>query len=122
MSGTATRLQITIPVTEEWNYMFQPSVFYLYSQRPFQRGSGREDFVTYSEHYSALCREPVWFYSCGNTRWLRCPIGCPGDRQNTNGDRIATVDVALKYGKWVFVVSVVEGSRYALGSRSRSTQ
>lgn len=96
---------IYIPVTEEWNHMLQPS----YTRRPFQRWAGRDDFVTYSEPYSEECGEPVWFYSWGNTRWLRCPIGRPGDILNDAGDHITGVDVRLVRDRWMFAVAVADG-------------
>lgn len=30
-------LKIVIPVTEEWNHMYQPSQYFPYTRRPFQR-------------------------------------------------------------------------------------
>lgn len=99
---TMTRTTLHIPVTEEWTAMFGDRL-------PFRRRSGRDDFVTLSEPYSEECGEPVWFYSWGNARWLRCPIGIPGDRLNDAGDRIATVDVVLRGGEWMFAVGVELG-------------
>jgi hypothetical protein len=99
-------LKIVIPVTEEWNHMFQSSASFSYVRRPFQRGSGQDDFVTHSETYSEMCGELVWIYSWGNVRWLRCPIGRPGDRLSSARDRIAAVDVASVNGEWVFVVFI----------------
>lgn len=100
-------MRIEIPVTEEWNHMFRPSEHVVYARRPFERKTeSKDDFVTYSEPYSDECGEPVWFYSWGNARWLRCPIGRLGDRLNSAGDRIQTVDVVLVHGKWTFVVEV----------------
>lgn len=97
-------MEIVIPVTEEWNHLFRPSEFFPYDRRPFRRVSGRDDFVTISEPYSEMMGEPVWFYSWGNARWLRCPIGRPGDKLNSAGDRIASVDIVQRDGAWVFVV------------------
>ena len=99
-------ISIMIPVSEEWNHMFRPSESFPYVRRAFQRRAGRDDFVAYSEPYSRECGEPVWFYSWGNVRWLRCPIGRPGDHLNTAGDRISAVNVTAMRGKWMFVVSV----------------
>ncbi len=96
--------KIKVPVSEECNHMFQPSD----TRRPFQRLAGDNDFVTYSKAYSKMCGEPVWFYSWGNSRWLRCPMGCPGDRLNTAGDRIAAVDVILVRQKWMFVYTITQ--------------
>lgn len=90
---------IKIPVTEEWSYMY-------HMRKPFRRESGRDDFVTHSEPYSDEVGELVWFYSWGNSRWLRCPIGRPGDRLNDAGDRISAVDVRLVRDRWMFVVTV----------------
>lgn len=101
-------LKIKIPVTMEWNHMFRPSEAFSYSRRPFQRRTGKDDFVTCSEPYSKMCGEPVWFYSWGNARWLRCPMGCPGDRLNTAGDRISAVDVARVNGEWMFVYTTAQ--------------
>lgn len=98
--------EILIPVTEEWNHMYQRSQYYGYVSRPLKRESGRDDFVTYSEPYSEECGEPVWFYSWGNARWLRCPIGRPGDKLNDHGDVIHSVEVAQRDGQWAFVVTV----------------
>jgi len=92
-------IKINIPITDEWSHMFRVT-------RPFRRRYGNDDFVIYSEPYAKECGEPVWFYSWGNTRWLRCPMGRPGDRVNAAGDRIEAVDVRLKRGKWTFVVIV----------------
>lgn len=97
---------IVIPVTEEWNHMYQSSECRPFDRRPLRRCFGRDDFVTYSEHYSEKCGEPVWFYSWGNARWLRCPIGRPGDRLNDHGDRIADVMVEKRNDQLVFVVTV----------------
>lgn len=104
----ATSEVIVIPVTEEWNHMYQGTEYSPYVKRPFQRCSGKGDFVAYSEPYSEMCGEPVWFYSWGNARWLRCPIGRPGDRLNDHGDRVADVTVEKRDDQWVFVVSVVK--------------
>jgi hypothetical protein len=93
--------RIEIPVTEEWDH---PSLYFSHTRRPFQRKEGSGDFVTFSGLYSEECGAPVWFYSWGNGRWLRCPIGIPGDLLSEK-DRIAAVDVALVRGKWMFVVS-----------------
>lgn len=102
---------IKIPVTEEWNHMFKASEHFPYVKRPFMRSSvGRDDFATLSEPYTRICGEPVWFYSWGNARWLRCPIGRPGDRLNDAGDRIVSVDVRLVRNQWAFIVSVEEAS------------
>jgi hypothetical protein len=103
--------KIEIPVTEEWNHMFQSSAIFPYSRRPLLRRAGRDDFCVFSAPYSALCGEPVWLYSWGNSRWLRCPMGRPGDRLNSAGDRIAAVDVTLINGEWTFVVSIKERKR-----------
>lgn len=102
-------IEIRIPVTEEWNHMFRASPHWVGVSRPLKRESGDDDFVTFSKPYAEMCGEPVWFYSWGNARWLRCPIGRPGDKLNGNGDRIDTVDVRLDDGVWVFVVAVAEG-------------
>lgn len=99
---------IQILVTEEWNHMFQPSEFFSYTKRPLRQETGRDDFVCYSDAYSTLCDEPVWFYSWGNARWLRCPIGRPGDRLNKAGDCIAAVDIVRENGQWFWSVSVKE--------------
>ena len=48
-------------------------------RKPFERASGRRDFVTHSQPYTDLMGEPVWFYGFGNVRWLRSPFGSPGD-------------------------------------------
>lgn len=98
--------EILIPVTEEWNHMYQPSAYFPYGRRPLQRETGEADRVTYSEPYSEECGEPVWFYSWGNARWLRCPIGRPGDVMNDAGDRIADVWIERREDNWVFVVEV----------------
>lgn len=91
--------------------MFQPSEYFPYTRRPLQREAGRDDFVILSEPYSEECGEPVWFYSWGNARWLRCPIGIPGDRLNSAGDRISVVEVVMRNGEWAFAVSVEEAAR-----------
>jgi hypothetical protein len=101
-------LTIEVPVVEEWNHMFRPSECYPFVRRPFQRSSGMADFVSYSESYSELCGEPIWIYSWGNARWLRCPIGLSGDRLNDVGDWISDVDVTLVDEAWTFVVTVEE--------------
>lgn len=67
-------------VTEEWNHGLAASEHYPYKKREFQRRDGKDDFVTFSAPYSQMFGEPIWFYSWGNTRWLRCPYGVPGDR------------------------------------------
>ena len=109
-------MKIEIPVTEEWNFMFQPTSHYSYTRRPFQEAKGRADFVTYSEPYSEEYGEPIWFYSWGNARWLRCPIGRPGDLLNDAGDRIARVDVCKIRGTWMFVVSIHETTERSKGT------
>jgi hypothetical protein len=53
-------------VTTEWLHGFD-------AKKPFNPTSGRDDFVTFSEPYTSLFGEPVWFYSWGNVRWLRNP-------------------------------------------------
>jgi hypothetical protein len=110
-------IRIEIQVTEEWNRVYDPSEYFRYPRRPFQRASGEADRVAVSETYSKFYGEPVWIYSWGNARWLRCPMGIPGDVLNDHGDRIHSVDVELvdvnkakkKPGRWVFVVLVEEG-------------
>ena len=67
-------------VKQEWNHCYKASIHYPYVKRPFQRESGKDDFVTYSQPYSTSMGEPVWFYSWGNARWLRSPCGQVGDR------------------------------------------
>lgn len=91
--------------------MFYGTEHYPWTTRPFRRRSGEDDFVAFSEPYTAYCGEPVWFYSWGNSTWLRCPMGIPGDILNDAGDRISAVDVTQQKGMWVFVVSVEEARR-----------
>lgn len=67
-------------VKDEWAHGFARSESFGYRTRPLQRESGAADFVTFSEPYTEHAGEPVWFYSWGNSRWLRCPYGSPGDR------------------------------------------
>lgn len=67
-------------VTEEWNHGLVASKDYPYKKRKFKRRDGRDDFVTFSDPHSQMFGEPIWFYSWGNARWLRCPYGAPGDR------------------------------------------
>lgn len=95
--------EIWIQVTEEWDHGFRV-------RRPFRRVASPDDFVTRSDVSSEDVGELVWFYSWGNTRWLRCPVGQPGDLLNTHGDRISGVDVQLLAGLWHFVVTVEERS------------
>jgi hypothetical protein len=50
------------------------------TSRAFVPRDGKDDFVTFSQPYTDLQGEPIWFYSWGNARRLRCPYGAPGDR------------------------------------------
>lgn len=102
-------MELIIPVTEEWNHGFKATPSFPYSRRTFRRHlDGRDDFVTFSEPYSREFGEPVWFYSWGNSRWLRCPMGLPGDKLNSADDRIRAVDVKMLSGVWHFVITVQE--------------
>lgn len=69
------KMQTRRVVKHEWGYMFEVG-----SKKPLRRLSGRDDFVTRSQPYENLVGEPVWFYSWGNARWLRCPYGDVGDQ------------------------------------------
>lgn len=99
MSQANDEIKLKIPVTDEWDYMF-------HTKRPFQQRNGVDDCVYFSHTFSEECAEPVWFYSWGNVRWLRCPMGRPGDVLNEAEDRISAIVLRNVKGKWMFVVSV----------------
>jgi hypothetical protein len=73
LAGTKTQTRRV--VAHEWTHGFG-------RRRKFVRSSwaNNADVVTFSEPYTQLYGEPVWFYSWGNSTWLRCPYGVPGDR------------------------------------------
>jgi hypothetical protein len=72
LAGTKTQTRRV--VTHEWTHGFE-------KKRKFVRASdAKDDFVAFSEPYTSIGGEPVWFYSWGNCRWLRCPHGMPGQK------------------------------------------
>jgi hypothetical protein len=60
------RIQL-IRIVDVWDHGFT-------LKKAFVQREGRDDFVTFSDAYTEMLEEPVWFYSWGNTAWLRCPV------------------------------------------------
>jgi hypothetical protein len=56
-----------IRITEAWDHGF-------IAKRALVQTIEIGDFVVYSPAYTEMLEEPVWFYSWGNTVWLRCPL------------------------------------------------
>jgi hypothetical protein len=96
-------------IAYEWNHMYTPSEYFPYTRKALEQSKKKEDdFVTFSEPYTEIVGEPVWFYSWGNARWLRSPFGKEGDKLYIKEGVITHVSIPQLVGYYMDGCRVTE--------------
>jgi len=103
------KTQTRCVIAYEWNHMYTPSEYFPYTRKALEQSKKKEDdFVTFSEPYTEIVGEPVWFYSWGNARWLRSPFGKEGDKLYIKEGVITHVSIPQLVGYYMDGCRVTE--------------